>query len=87
VFKALLQDWFRGLPDIFHVVDDFFSEGNKIVTRWHGYGTHTGTFCEIPASGKAFHYSGITIFELNASGKIVRAWVGTDFNAQIKALK
>ena len=86
VFKTLLEEWFLGIPNICHVVDDSFSKDNKVVTRWHGYGTHTGPFCNIPASGKEFHYSGITIFELNESNKITRAWASTDFNSQLQTL-
>ncbi len=86
-FKGLLDAWFAGIPDIKHDVKDCIENGNVIVTRWSGNGTHDGEFCEIPATGKPFHYSGITIFHLDDDGKITKAWVGTDFNGQVAMLR
>ena len=54
------------------------AEGNYVVTRWIGGGTHTGVAfndlpvgrLEAPNSGKEIHFSGTTIFTLR-DGKIV----------------
>jgi len=64
-FREMLKAFFSGFPNIFHAIDDYIENGNRIVTRWHGKGIQTGDYAEIPAGNKEFHYSGITIFILD----------------------
>ena len=86
-FKAMLKDWFVGFPNLHHEVDDYIEQGEKIVTRWHGCGTHQGVFADIPATGKQFQYSGITIFYLDQDGKIKDAWVAMDLPDRLAELQ
>jgi len=86
-FKQLLQQWFEGIPDLQHEIDDYICEENKVVTRWHGKGTHLGRFLDIPATGKPFYYGGITILEINSAGKITKAWVYNDLMTTVSILK
>ncbi len=85
-FKAMLMDWFTGIPDIKHDVLDYFEQGDRVVARWTGYGKHTGEFSGLAATGKPFHYSGITIFQLDDTGKISQAWIAMDFAEQFAKL-
>lgn len=86
-FKNLLKHWFTAIPDLKHTIDDYIIEDNKVVARWHGEGTHQGEFVTIPATGKTFYYGGITILQLQAEGKIVKAWVYNDLSDALAKLR
>jgi len=54
-------------------IDDEIAEGDLVVTRWTGRGTHTGELMGIAPTGKEVTVSGITISRL-ANGKIAEDW-------------
>lgn len=60
-------------PDAKIVVEDQIAEGDKVVIRWTGRGTHKGEFLGAPASNKPVDLRGISIFRV-ANGKIVEQW-------------
>jgi steroid delta-isomerase-like uncharacterized protein len=86
-FKKLLKHWFSAIPDLHHTIDDYIVEGNKVVARWHGEGTQSGEFIDIPPTNKKFYYGGITILKLQEDGKIASAWVYNDLTDTILKLK
>lgn len=53
------------------------SEGDKVASRVTGYGTHTGDFLGIPATGKQVSMSGITIHRVK-DGKLAEHWAQID---------
>lgn len=57
----------------YHTVDDLIAEGDKVVARVTGYGTHEGTYRGIPATGRKVRMSGIVIWRIRR-GKIVERW-------------
>ena len=57
-------------PDWHGTVDDIIAEGDKVVNRWTGHGTHLVELMGIPATGKPVTLTGITIFRI-AGNKIV----------------
>lgn len=46
---------------------------DKVVVRWTSRGTHQGELYGIPATGKQFTNSGMTIYRL-ANAKITELW-------------
>jgi predicted ester cyclase len=64
-------------PDWHGTVDDIILEGDKVVNRWTGHGTHLGNQMGIPATGRAVTLTGITIFRV-AGSKIVEEWTQAD---------
>jgi steroid delta-isomerase-like uncharacterized protein len=54
-------------------IDDQFAEGDTVVTRWTGRGTHTGELMGIAPTGKDVTVSGITIARLR-DGRIAEEW-------------
>ena len=52
----------------FELTDELIAEGDRVVARWEGGGTHTGRAWELPvgtlpaASGETAQYSGTTVF-------------------------
>jgi steroid delta-isomerase-like uncharacterized protein len=61
------------VPDMKLTVDDIIADGDRVVTRWTGTGTHQGEFIGIPASGNALSVTGINIDRIE-DGKIVERW-------------
>ena len=60
-------------PDWHGTVDDIVAEGDTVVNRWTGHGTHLVELMGIPATGKPVTLTGITIFRV-AGDKIVEEW-------------
>src|SRR5262245_53772453 len=75
--KAMTAACRDGFPDERSTVVDQLAEGDKVVTRWEGRGTHLGEFGDVAATGRAIEIKGITI-ERVAGGKIVEVWVAWD---------
>ncbi|KUJ07697.1 NTF2-like protein [Mollisia scopiformis] len=79
--KRMLSEFKEAFPNVsFHPYGPIpmIAEGNYVVTRWIGGGTHSGVaFSDLPAGaldqaniGREIHFSGTTIFTLR-DGKIV----------------
>lgn len=64
-------------PDWHGTVDDIIVEGDAVVNRWTGHGTHLTDAMGIPATGKAVTLHGITIFRI-AGDKVVEEWTQAD---------
>jgi steroid delta-isomerase-like uncharacterized protein len=58
-------------------VDEIFSVGDRVVTRWTGVGTHVGELMGIPATDRSFEVEAITIHRI-AGGKIAEEWTVWD---------
>lgn len=75
--KKMLIDFVEAFPDLsFDVVGDLVAEGDYVVGRWEGGGTHTGpAFSDLPVgslppeTGKKIHFSGTTVYRVE-NGKI-----------------
>jgi steroid delta-isomerase-like uncharacterized protein len=67
----------KAFPDIASTADDVIVEGDKVVERFTGSGTHQGEFFGIPPTGKHFTTTGINIFRIE-NGKIVELWANSD---------
>ena len=82
--KAYMAGFRRAFPDLnFWGTADLIAEGDYVVGRWEGGGTHTGSaFADLvvgslpAATGKKMHFIGTTVFRLK-DGKIVEE-VGLD---------
>ena len=82
--KAFMTDFRAAFPDLkFWGAADLIAEGDYVVGRWEGGGTHTGpAFSDfyagsLPAStGRKMHFTGTTVVKLE-NGKIVEE-IGLD---------
>lgn len=82
--KAFMTDFRRAFPDLnFWGTADLIAEGDYVVGRWEGGGTHTGpAFSDFlagslpAASGRKMHFTGTTVLRLQ-NGKIVEE-IGLD---------
>ena len=68
----------EAFPDLECTIEDIIAEGDKVVMRFRGSGTHQGeTEVFGPPTGKQMEITGITIKRLS-EGKIVEAWTNFD---------
>jgi steroid delta-isomerase-like uncharacterized protein len=75
--KEMCKAFAEAVRDTSCTIEDQFSEGDKVVTRWTFSGCQTKDLPEIPSKGKCFNVSGITISRV-ANGKIAEEWVNMD---------
>jgi steroid delta-isomerase-like uncharacterized protein len=71
--KQLVTVYRNAFPDVHFTVDEQIAEGDKVVTRWTGHGTHQGELLGIPATGKSSTVTGIAVDRI-ANGKIAESW-------------
>ncbi len=82
--KAFMKDFRQAFPDLmFEGAADLIAEGDYVVGRWKGGGTHTGpAFSDFligslpAASGRKMYFTGTTVLQI-ADGKIAEE-IGLD---------
>jgi steroid delta-isomerase-like uncharacterized protein len=68
----------KAFPDLENTIEDMVAEGEKVVMRFRGSGTHLGeTEAFGPPTGNRMEITGITIKQVS-DGKIVEAWTNFD---------
>lgn len=75
--KKMMTEFRAAFPDLnFRGVGELIAEGDYVVGRWDGGGTHTGlAFSDLPigalpeASGRTMRFTGTTVFRIE-NGKI-----------------
>ena len=73
-FKSQWVSMFRtAFPDLRLSVEDQVAEGEKVVTRYTGRGTHQGELMGIPPTNNQVEVSGIIISHVS-DGKIEEEW-------------
>jgi steroid delta-isomerase-like uncharacterized protein len=74
-FAATYREAF---PDLQTAIDDQVAEGDKVVSRFSGRGTHLGETEDFgPATGNRIEITGITIDRFS-DGRIVEEWTNFD---------
>jgi len=58
-----------GLPDVAYTVEDQVAEGDNVVSRYRGEGTHLGDWRGVSVTGRCFSYTSILIHRC-AAGRI-----------------
>jgi len=76
-FKQLYATYRSAFPDTHLTIEDQIAEGDKVVTRWTGTGTHQGPLLGMAPSGKRVRIMGMTITRF-ANGKAVEDWSNYD---------
>jgi steroid delta-isomerase-like uncharacterized protein len=76
-FKQALG-WMRGgVPDLTITIGAQVAEGDLVVTRWTGTGTHSGPLMGVPPTGRDVTVTGIDICRV-VDGRIVEYWQELD---------
>ena len=75
--KALVTMFRTAFPDWVEAVDDVIAEGDKVVVRVTGRGTHEGDFQGVPPTGRQVTATGVGIGRIE-DGRIAEAWAAYD---------
>ena len=88
-FRNQWKQWIASLPDLNFEVKEIIAEGDRVVTRWHLTGTHTGPeFQGIPTSNKKVAVDGVSIDTIK-DGIVLEgfdAWDSLGFRQQLGAI-
>jgi len=76
-WKELLQMFRVAFPDLHFHLEHEVAEGDLVVTRFTGHGTHEGELMGVPPTGREASMSGTVILRF-ADGKIVERWENFD---------
>ncbi len=77
-YKQALAQAFTAFPNLQFTIEDQLAEGDKSVIRFTESGTHQGDLMGIPATGKQYHGTGISIVRHDANGKTAEVWINSD---------
>jgi steroid delta-isomerase-like uncharacterized protein len=73
--QARIAEQFRqAFPDLQWRIDLVFGEADLVAGRWTASGTHTGSWGDLPPTGKRAEFSGVNIFRFGDDGKVVEIW-------------
>jgi steroid delta-isomerase-like uncharacterized protein len=84
-FKQYYATYRTAFPDTHLTIEDQIAEGDMVMSRWIGTGTHQGPLMGIPPSGKRVTITGMTITRF-AEGKIVEGWNNLDALGMLQQL-
>ena len=73
-------------PDIQHAVKDLLFDGDKVVMRFQGEGTHEGEYIGFAPTNKVMRYEGLVIFRMEGE-LIAEVWVISNMARVLAALK
>jgi len=71
--EQFMRTFLAAFPDRRLTIEDMIAEGDKVVTRYTGRGTHKGDFQGIPATGKEVSFTAISIARISKA-KVVEEW-------------
>jgi len=77
VLRAHVAALLQTFPDFSMRIEDIIAEGDRVVTRVTGRGTHAGTWRQIEPTGSVVKVKGINIDRVVA-GRIVEHWGEAD---------
>lgn len=75
--KRYVSMYRAAYPDTRFTIEDQIAEGDEVVTRWTGQGTHEGELMGISPTGKQVTVTGIEVDRVSG-GKIQETWVNYD---------
>jgi steroid delta-isomerase-like uncharacterized protein len=75
--KKYMSMYRSAYPDTYFTIEDQIAEGDGVVTRWRGRGTHQGELLGIPPTGEQVAVTGIE-FDRISGGRIGETWVSYD---------
>jgi steroid delta-isomerase-like uncharacterized protein len=76
-FKEYVGAYRSAFSDLHLEIEEQIAEGDRVVTRWTGTGTHDGELAGIPPTGNRVTLPGMEIVRISG-GKLVEGWEGYD---------
>jgi len=72
-FSAYLAETFEAFPDLSMTFEELVGEGDTVVVRYTGRGTHVGEYRGVKPTGQSVDLSGMRIARVE-DGNITEAW-------------
>lgn len=69
--EQLAAMFYGAFPDLRQTIEEAVAEDDRVAVRLKAYGTHTGPFMHIPATGKSIALSGMAVLHI-ADGKVAQ---------------
>jgi steroid delta-isomerase-like uncharacterized protein len=83
--KQLVSIYQTAFPDAHWTVEEMIAEGDTVVTRWTGRGTHKADLQGLAPTGQSVTVPGIWIHKF-ANGKVVESWDAWDTYGMLRAI-
>jgi len=83
--KKLVTMYRTGFPDAHVTIEDFVAEGDRVVVRWTGRGTHRGKLGSIAPTDRKVTVTGIDLFHISG-GKVREYWTNWDTLGMLQQL-
>ena len=77
--------YYTAFPDLHFTVEDLIAEGDTVVARYTGQGTHQGVLMDIAPTSKQTSVTNILIFRI-ANDKGVEQWLNFDALGMLQQL-
>jgi len=84
-YRQMLSMYFAAFPDIELTLEDLIAEGDKVVGRITGRGTHQGDFMGITPTGKRVEATAISVMRLQG-GRLTEEWEQIDMLGMLQQL-
>jgi len=84
--KRFVSQFLLSFPDLQHTVEGMIAEGDQVAARFSARGTHSGPWLRFAPTGRAIHYTGVTLARI-AGGKIIEHHTWWDKAALIEQLE
>lgn len=83
--RRTVEGFRAAFPDLVLEVGDLVGEGEYVVLRWSGGGTHQGELMGVPPSGNRVEIEGIDIYRV-ADGRVIEHWGYPDVGRLVQQL-
>lgn len=83
--RQLVSMYRSAFPDLRLTIEDEITEGDRVVTRFTGRGTHKGPLMGIPPTGKRVTITAIDILRFE-NGRIAEHWGNQDLLGMMQQL-
>lgn len=84
-FKQNVSALRTAFPDIDFTTEEIIAEGDKVVFRAVGHGTHEGKLMGVEPTGREVELSGIVIFRIG-DGQVVERWAQFDTMGMLRQI-
>jgi steroid delta-isomerase-like uncharacterized protein len=72
-YKALVTEMMAAYTDGGITLGEIVAQDDRVAVSWRLYGTHTGEFRGVPATGREEVFQGVSMYRIT-DGKIVEDW-------------
>jgi predicted ester cyclase len=84
--ERFVSGFLVSFPDLKHTVEAMIAEGDQVAVRFSAQGTHLGQWLGFAPTGRAIHYTGVTLARV-AGDKIIEHHTWWDKAALIEQLE